>query len=70
MGATLERIYQVVTLKAGFKGRMRLAVRTGVSRVRAAQLEENSEIISKFKEAADEIVGRDIDEFLGGGENV
>lgn len=70
MGATLEKIYQVVTNKAGFKGRMRLAVRTGVSRIRAIQIEDTSEIVAKFKEAADEIVGQDIDQFLGGGENV
>ena len=70
MGMMLEQIYQVVTQKAGFKGRMRLAVKTGISRVRASQMEDNSEVILKFKNAADEIVGQDIDEFLKGGFNV
>lgn len=70
MGAMLDQIYKVVTMKAGFKGRMRLAVKTGVSRVRAAQMEDESETIMKFKTAADEIVGQDIDEFLQGGFNV
>lgn len=70
MGVMLEQIYQVVTRKSGFKGRMRLAVKTGISRVRASQMEENSEVIMKFKDAADEIVGQDIDDFLKGGFNV
>jgi len=70
MGVMLEQIYQVVTRKAGFKGRMRLAVRTGISRVRASQMADESDVIMKFKTAADEIVGQDIDDFLKGGFNV
>jgi len=66
MGNTLEEIYKIVTEKAGFKGRMRLAVRTGISRVKAAQIDESPEIISKFKNAADEILGKDIDQFFKG----
>jgi len=70
MGVMLEQIYQVVTRKAGFKGRMRLAVRTGISRVRASQMADESDVNMKFKTAADEIVGQDIDDFLKGGFNV
>ena len=66
MGNTLEEIYKIVTEKAGFKGRMRLAVRTGISRVKAAQIDESPEIISRFKSAADEILGKDIDQFFKG----
>lgn len=66
MGATLIEMYSIVTDKAGFKGRMRLAVKTGVSRVKAAQVEDKPEIIAKFKLAADEIVGADIDQFFRG----
>ena len=64
MGAMINEIYKIVTDKAGFKGRMRLAVRTGISRTRAAQMEDTPDIITRFKEAADEIVGRDIDPFF------
>ena len=64
MGATLDKIYKVVTDKAGFKGRMRLAVRTGISRTKAMQMEDSPEVITKFKKEADEIVGQDIDEFF------
>jgi hypothetical protein len=64
MGAVINEIYKIVTDKAGFKGRMRLAVRTGISRTRAAQMEDTPEMITKFKKAADEIVGKDIDPFF------
>ena len=64
MGAMINEIYKIVTDKAGFKGRMRLAVRTGISRTRAAQMEDTPDIITRFKKAADEIVGRDIDPFF------
>ena len=69
MGIHLEEIYKIVTTKTGFKGRMRLAVKTGVSRVKAVSMEDNAEILAKFKLAADEIVGLDIDQFLRGGRN-
>lgn len=64
MGAVINEIYKIVTDRAGFKGRMRLAVRTGISRTKAAQMEDTPEMITKFKSAADEIVGRDIDPFF------
>ncbi len=64
MGVMINEIYKIVTEKAGFKGRMRLAVRTGISRTKAAQMEDTPEMITRFKSAADEIVGGDIDPFL------
>jgi hypothetical protein len=66
MGVLLDEIYKVVTEKAGLKGRMRLAVMTGIPRTKAVQMEDSAEIVSKFKSAADEIVGVDIDEFFKG----
>ena len=64
MGAMINEVYKIVTEKAGFKGRMRLAVRTGISRTKAVQIADTPEMIMKFKSAADEIVGRDIDPFF------
>jgi hypothetical protein len=64
MGATLVEIYKIVTEKAGFKGRMRLAVRTGISKVRASQIGDSPENITRLKVAADEIIGQDIDRFF------
>jgi len=66
MGTVLNDIYQIVTDRAGFKGRMRLAVKTGISRTRAAQMDDTPELINLFKQAADEIVGQDIDKFFRG----
>jgi hypothetical protein len=64
MGFMINEIYKIVTEKTGFKGRMRLAVRTGISRTKAAQMEDTPEMITKFKSAANEIVGGDIDPLL------
>ena len=64
MGKLLEEIYDVVTDKAGFKGRTNLAVKTGISRTKAGEMDDSADLISKFKQAADEIVGQDIDKFL------
>lgn len=64
MGATMVEIYKIVTDKAGYKGRMRLAVRTGISKIRASQIEDSPENITRLKVAADEIIGQDIDQFF------
>lgn len=64
MGAMLDEIYRIVTEKAGYKGRMTLASKTGISRTRAVEMEDTPEIITKFKKIADEIVGRDIDPYF------
>lgn len=64
MGNLLEKIYDVVTDQAGFKGRVKLAEITGISKTRAVEMEDSAELISKFKAAADEIVGKDIDAYL------
>ena len=64
MGVMINEIYKIVTEKTGFKGRMRLAVRTGISRTIASKMEDSPEMITRFKEAADEIVGHDIDPYF------
>jgi hypothetical protein len=64
MAEKMIEIYDVVTRLAGFKGRMRLAVRTGISRVRALEIADAPDKVTKFKKEASEIVGRDITELM------
>lgn len=64
MGEKLKEIYKVTTKKAGFIGRMKLAEKTGIPLVKAAESEDLDEVIKKFKEAATEIIGKNKDEFL------
>ena len=64
MGAILEEIYEIVTKKAGLKGRTRLAEKTGIPRARAAENGDTSELVTLFKSAASDILGTDIDEFI------
>ena len=68
MGAKLLEIYEIVTKKAGFKGRMRLAVRTGISRTRAAGMSDDKKTVTQFKRAAVAIIGRSINDLLEGDE--
>ena len=64
MGSTLDKIFTIVTKKAGCEGRMRLAKKTGIPRTKASEIEDTPETISRFKAVADEILGCDIDEFM------
>jgi hypothetical protein len=64
MGARLQAIYELVTQKTGFKGRMELAVRTGVSKTKAFEMEDTDKMLKKFKDEAAEIIGKDVDELL------
>jgi hypothetical protein len=64
MGARLQELYDLVTKQAGFKGRVRLAEKTGVSRDKAAEMEDNDKNLKKFKAIASEIIGKDVDELL------
>jgi len=60
MGARLQAIYDLVTQKAGNDGRMRLTAITGVSKVKAAEMEDTDKIVQRFIKAATEIIGQDI----------
>jgi hypothetical protein len=64
MGARLQELYDLVTQHAGFKGRVRLAEKTGVSREKAAKMADNDKNLKKFKDAASEIIGKNVDELL------
>jgi hypothetical protein len=64
MAGKLEQIFRVVEEKAGFKGRMRLVVKTGVPKSVASQMSDDPELVDKFKRAASEILSHDISEFL------
>jgi len=66
MGNILIDIYDIVTARTGFQGRMRLAVRTGVPRVKAQEIEDKPEIVEKFKKEASEILKADIEPLLRG----
>jgi len=66
MAEKLEQIYRIIEEKTGFKGRMRLVVKTGVPKSLAASLPDDPQVVEKFKFAASDILGRDISEFLMG----
>ncbi|GEM_PF-458455 len=62
MALTLLAIIKIVEERAGFKGRMRLAVMTGVNRIKAGEIPDDPKTVDKFKRAAAEILGEEIDD--------
>lgn len=67
MAEKLNNIFKIVEEKGGLKARMRLALKTGISKTRALELPDDIEIINKLKDAASEILGINIDNLLKGG---
>lgn len=64
MGQVLAKIYQIVEEKGGVPARIKFAGITGLPKKDAEEMKDKPEVIEKFKAAADEILGCDIDEFL------
>jgi hypothetical protein len=64
MGDILVKMYDIVTNKAGFDGRLKFAEKIGIPKTKAAEVEDTSELVAKGKKAASEILGQDIDTLL------
>ncbi len=59
MGVKLVQYFDLVSKKEGLVSRMRLAMKTGVPSTNAQSTPDSPEILSKFYEAAKEILGAD-----------
>ncbi len=66
MAEKLVKIYDIVTKFAGLEGRMKLAVKSGVSRTQAAEMDDTPDKLAKFVKEASEIIGRDISDLVEG----
>lgn len=64
MGDVLRQIYEFVEKKGGLKARMKLVERTGIAKEKAGLVEEEEEIVSGFKELADELTGQSFDDYI------
>ena len=64
MGRILNEIFKTVENKKGLEGRMELAKITGISRKEAETTDDNEVLVEKVKDAAEKIVGEDIDKYL------
>ena len=60
MGAKLKKYYELVQAEAGIKGKMRLAMKTGISSTAADDAPDSEENLTIFYEAAKEIAGEGI----------
>ncbi|MDM8539746.1 hypothetical protein QUF75_05625 [Desulfococcaceae bacterium HSG7] len=64
MGVKLGKIYDIVTNKKGYGGRMQFAQKIGVSKNKALKIKDTDEIVRKFKAVAADFIGENIDKFL------
>ena len=64
MGKKLAAIYDIVTQKAGNDGRIRLTAVTGMSKVKADEMEDTDKLVKKLITAASEIIGEDISDLI------
>ena len=64
MGDIIEKMYDIITSKAGFDGRLKFAEKIGIPKTKAAATEETPELLARCKQVASEIIGQDIDTLL------
>jgi hypothetical protein len=64
MGQILAKIYKIVEDRGGVPARIKFASVIGLPKKDAEEMKDKPEVIEKFKAAADQILGCDIDEFL------
>lgn len=64
MGLKMEKIFKVVSEKAGLDARMRLASKTGITKQVAAKNPDNEEQVKILKDVASELLGEDISKYL------
>lgn len=64
MGSVIAKIYDIVTEKKGYEGRLHFAQKTGVSKNKALKIKDSEENIRKFKAAAEDFIGENIDHLL------
>ena len=59
MGAKLTQYYDLVAAKGGLQAKMRLAMKTGISSTKAAEVPDTPDNLAKFYEVSKEILGAD-----------
>ena len=58
MGEKLVRIFEIVTERAGYKGRLELANKSGMTMTQAAGMQDTDELVKKLKATASEIIDK------------
>lgn len=64
MGAKIAKIFDIVTEKKGFDGRMKLAERCRVPKKKSLEIEDTPEMMLVFRKEASDIIGEDIGKYL------
>ena len=62
MGEELVKIFEIVERFGGYDARIKLAEKTGFSKVKASEIEDTPENVEAFKRLASQILGKNIDD--------
>jgi len=65
MGTQLAKIFDIVTEKTGYKGRMEFAKKVGISKNKARKITDKEDIVNRFKTVAANFIGEEIDDLFG-----
>jgi hypothetical protein len=66
VGQELAKIYDLVQKFAGSSGRIKFAKAVEASKAKASEIEDTAEQVDRYKKAAEQIIGKSIDELLSG----
>ena len=64
MGEIIVKMYDVITQRAGYEGRLKFAEKIGIPRNKAAQIEDTPDLVAKCAKEASAIIGQDIYVYL------
>ncbi len=64
MGAVLLKIFKIIEAEGGVSARLKFAQKTKIGLSRVKRIKDKPAYIENFKKIAEEILGKDIDEFL------
>ncbi len=64
VGNYLGKIYDVISSKKGYEGRLKFVSATGVSKQKALALKDTPKLIAKFERAASKFLDEDISKYL------
>ncbi|HBH86721.1 MAG TPA: hypothetical protein DDY17_03840 [Syntrophaceae bacterium] len=56
MGEKLVRIFEILTEQTGFRGRLALANKTGISMTQAAEMNDTDVLVKKIEAAAIDVI--------------
>jgi len=64
MGTKLAKIFDIVTEKKGYTGRMKFAQKIGISKNKARKITDKDDLVNRFQTVAANFIGEDLDDLF------